>query len=100
MLKYDRPHSFMYADPPYWKLAGYGVEFGWDHYLKMAKLMKTCQSKVMLSINDHPDIRDAFADLKISTTKINYTVGNFGPGQEQKQELIITNYKAVAFIDL
>ncbi len=25
LLKYDRPHSFMYADPPYWKLAGYGV---------------------------------------------------------------------------
>ncbi|WP_336932905.1 DNA adenine methylase [Acinetobacter bereziniae] len=92
LLKYDRPHSFMYADPPYWKLAGYGVEFGWEHYLKMAELMKTCQSKVMLSINDHPDIRDAFSDLKISTTKINYTVGNCGAGREQKQELIITNY--------
>ncbi|RSN84439.1 DNA adenine methylase [Acinetobacter baumannii] len=92
LLKYDRPHSFMYADPPYWNLSGYGVEFGWEHYMKMAELMKTCQSKVMLSINDHPDIRDAFADLTISTTKINYSVGKVGAGRGEKQELIITNY--------
>lgn len=55
-LKYDRPHTFMYTDPPYWQLHGYGMEFGWEHYQKMAKLMGSCQGKVMLSINDHPDI--------------------------------------------
>ncbi|MDR7653727.1 DNA adenine methylase [Acinetobacter junii] len=92
LLKYDRPHSFMYADPPYWGLAGYGVEFGWEHYQKMAELMKTCKSKIMLSINDHPDIRNLFSNFNISTTKINYTVGNSGNGREQKLELIITNY--------
>jgi hypothetical protein len=36
----------MYADPPYWKLAGYGVEFGWEHYQKMAELMKSCKVKL------------------------------------------------------
>jgi DNA adenine methylase len=46
----------------------------------------------MLSINDHPDIRDLFADFNISTTKIKYSVGQVGVSREQKHELIITNY--------
>lgn len=92
LLKYDRPHSFMYADPPYWKLAGYGMEFGLDQYQRMAELMKTCQSKIMLSINDHPEMREVFAELNISTTLIKYTVGNSEQSRRLKQELIITNY--------
>ncbi len=92
LKKYDRPHSFMYADPPYWKLAGYGLDFGLDQYQKMAELMKSCQSKVMLSINDHEDMRTVFDGLNIATTKIKYSVGNSGAGRDVKQELIITNY--------
>lgn len=92
LQKYDRPHSFMYADPPYWKLAGYGMEFGLDQYQRMAELMKSCQSKIMLSINDHPEMREVFAELNISTTLIKYTVGNSEQSRRLKQELIITNY--------
>lgn len=91
-LKYDRPHSFMYADPPYWQLAGYGVEFGLDQYEKMAELMLSCKSKVMLSINDHVDMRKVFHKLNIDTTKISYSVGNNEKSREKKTELIITNY--------
>ena len=65
---------------------------GGEHYRNMAELMKSCQSKIMLSINDHPDIRGLFADFNISTTKINYSVGQVGVSREQKHELIITNY--------
>ena len=25
--RYDRPHSFLYMDPPYWQTEGYGVPF-------------------------------------------------------------------------
>lgn len=92
LMKYDRAHSFMYADPPYWKLAGYGVDFGLDHYQKMSELMKSCKSKVMLSINDHPDMREVFDGLNIDTVKIKYTVGNSEASRSAKQELIITNY--------
>lgn len=92
LLKYDRPHSFMYADPPYWKLTGYGMDFGLDQYQRMAELMKSCKSKVMLSINDHPEMREVFAELNISTTLIKYSVGNTEQSRQIKQELIITNY--------
>lgn len=92
LLKYDRPHTFFYADPPYWKLAGYGVEFGIEHYEKLAELMQTCQGKIMLSINDHPDIRAIYKNFNIDETKLSYTVGRTSKSREKKQELIITNY--------
>mgnify|MGYP001466607406 CR=1 FL=1 len=28
IVKYDREHSLIYCDPPYWGTEGYGVEFG------------------------------------------------------------------------
>ena len=90
--QYDRPVSFFYADPPYWKLAGYGVEFGIEHYEELAELMQTCQGKIMLSINDHPDIRAIYKDFNIDETKLSYTVGRNTKSREKKQELIITNY--------
>lgn len=92
LMKYDRPHSFMYADPPYWQLAGYGVDFGLDQYEKMAELMLSCKSKVMLSINDHPDMRSVFKLLNIDTTQIQYTIGNSEKSRDKKTELIVTNY--------
>ena len=30
--RYDRPHTFFYADPPYWELTGYNIEFGLDQF--------------------------------------------------------------------
>ncbi|QQC83007.1 DNA adenine methylase [Acinetobacter bereziniae] len=92
LLKYDREHTFMYADPPYWKLFGYGIEFEFDQYEKMAELMLSCKSKVMLSINDHPDMRSVFKKLNIETTAIKYTIGGNKKNQDKKTELIITNY--------
>ncbi|WP_277560698.1 DNA adenine methylase [Acinetobacter beijerinckii] len=92
LIKYDRPDTFFYADPPYWGLAGYGLDFGWDQYERMSELMGSCKSKIMLSINNHSDIRDLFADFNISTAKIKYSVGKVGASRDEKQELIITNY--------
>jgi hypothetical protein len=53
--RYDRPHSFFYMDPPYWKTEGYGVEFPFAEYEAMADVMRKLKGKAMLSINDHPD---------------------------------------------
>ena len=63
MQRYDRPHTFIYADPPYWQTEGYGVDFGFEQYEQMADFMRTCKGKVMVSINDHPDIRRAYDGL-------------------------------------
>lgn len=99
MEKYDRAHSFFYCDPPYWGTAGYGVEFDYDQYLKMAEFMRSCKGKVMVSINDHPDIRAAYDGLTIidgEALGIKYSVGNMHGDPETSKELVILNYDPMA----
>lgn len=73
--RYDRPHTLFYCDPPYWQTEGYGVEFGWEHYVRMAELAKSIEGTMIISINDHPDIRELFADLPVVEVDYKYTVG-------------------------
>ena len=90
--KYDRPHTLFYLDPPYWQTEGYGVEFEWNHYERMAELANSIKGAMVISINDHPDIRRVFDGLNLETVDINYTVGG-GSGSTAK-ELILWNEKA------
>lgn len=92
--RYDRPHSFFYCDPPYWQTEGYGVPFPFDQYEKLAGMMRACQGKIMVSINDHPDIRRAFAGLPMLELDIRYSVGNARRGPaETSGELVIANWE-------
>lgn len=90
--RYDRPHTFFYMDPPYWQTEGYGVPFEWDQYVQMAELARTAKGKVMISINDHPDIRALFAGLTIHDLSIKYSVGNTHGAPTVSGELVITNW--------
>ncbi len=92
--KYDRPHTFFYLDPPYYETAGYGVDFGLEQYEKMAELSRTIKGKMIISINDHPTIRELFKDHDIKTVAIKYTVGVVKTRKESK-ELIIRNLNAL-----
>ena len=94
MERYDRPHTLFYLDPPYWQTAGYGVDFEFDQYEKMADLMSRLKGKAILSLNDHPDIRRVFAAFQMDATGINYTVGG-GKGAE-RSELIIYSWDRAA----
>jgi len=87
--RYDRPHTLLYLDPPYWQTEGYGVEFGFEHYERMASLAKSVAGSMIISINDHLDIRRVFDGLHMETVSIKYTVGG-GSGSEA-QELIVWN---------
>jgi len=93
MKRYDRSHTFFYLDPPYWQTEGYGVPFDLDQYEQMATLMRASKGKVMVSINDHPDIRHAFADLPMLELGIKYSVGNNQSAPQESRELVITNWE-------
>ena len=73
--RYDRPHTLFYLDPPYWQTEGYGVAFPFAEYQRMATMLRAIKGKAILSINDHPQIREAFAGLQFETLDIDYTVG-------------------------
>jgi DNA adenine methylase len=95
MLKYDRPHTFFYLDPPYWETEGYGVDFGIEQYELMAAMLKTIKGKAIISLNDHPDIRRIFADFEIDTVPIKYTVGG-GSKAVDRMEVIIYSWDRAA----
>lgn len=88
--RYDRPHTLIYCDPPYWQTEGYGVDFGLEQYEKMADAARSIEGTMIISINDHPDIRRVFKGLPMKQVDIKYTVGG-GSGSEAK-ELIIGNW--------
>ncbi len=94
LARYDRPHTFFYADPPYWQTEGYGVPFPFEEYEAIAAAMRTCAGKVMVSINDHPDIRRVFDGLVIhGDIGIKYSVANNHGQPTESSELVITNYQ-------
>lgn len=89
--KYDREHTLFYCDPPYWGTEGYGVDFGLEQYDQMAELARSIKGRMIVSVNDIPEMRQAFSGLEMETVQINYTVGGQS-GRGERSELIIWNW--------
>ena len=89
--RYDRPETLFYLDPPYHGSEGdYGKElFGREQFALMAERLGRLRGRFILSINDVPEIREAFADFDMRQVELLYTVAG-GKGRPAK-ELIITS---------
>jgi DNA adenine methylase len=87
--RYDRPHTFFFMDPPYWETEGYGVDFPWSEYVTLADTLRTLKGKAIVTLNDHPAIRELFRDFTIESTDIRYTVGG-GNGVERSEVVIFS----------
>ena len=92
IARYDRPGTLFYLDPPYWQTEGYGVDFGWEQYERLASVLRGLQGKAVLSINDHPDIRALFAGFETIPLQLGYTIGGAGGRDRQSGELIIKSW--------
>lgn len=88
--RYDRPHTLFYCDPPYWETAGYGPAFQFSEYQELARMMAALRGRAILSINDHPAIRDCFKGFYMEDLSIRYSPGG-GAGKEAR-ELLIFSY--------
>jgi len=88
--RYDRPNTFFYIDPPYYKAPYYQHNLDLEDYREMSETLAALKAKFILSINDHPEMRDVFKDFRIEPVTLKYTVAK----DEQKtgRELIIANY--------
>ena len=91
LKRYDRPHTLFYCDPPYWGTEGYGVEFGLENYDHMAELARSIKGKMIISVNDIPEMRQAFDGLNIQTVDISYNLKVTGKASLRK-ELVICNF--------
>jgi len=90
VTRYDRPATLLYMDPPYWGTTGYGTDFPLEEYDRMATLAKTIKGKMIISVNDIPEMRRAFKGLNMDKVGINYTVGT--SNTKKSSELIIRNW--------
>ncbi|EYU13280.1 DNA adenine methylase [Photorhabdus aegyptia] len=89
--RYDRPHTLFYCDPPYWGTEGYGIKFELDNYDLLAELAHTIRGKMVISVNDIPEMRKAFKGLTMQVVNIGYNLKVTGKVKQSK-ELIICNF--------
>jgi len=93
MARYDGPDAFFFADPPYWQTAGYGVEFGLEQYSALADTMRAMRGRCLLTVNDHPDMRQAFAGFRIKRLTTRYSIGRSAASKaQQRGEIAVLNW--------
>ncbi|MHB1954417.1 MAG: DNA adenine methylase, partial [Sulfobacillus sp.] len=83
---------FFYCDPPYYNLTGYHQHpFTREDHLRLRDTLASVKGKWLLSINDHPDVRDWYADFPIEPIDVHYTISRQKTGKKSG-ELLIRNY--------
>jgi DNA adenine methylase len=90
--RYDSATTLFFLDPPYDETTGYGIEFGREQYLAMADQLAGISGRFILSINDTPFIRDAFARFAIAEVETTWSLSSAAAGRGKRvTELIIQN---------
>ena len=88
--RYDRPFTLFYIDPPYWgHETDYGKGlFGREDFARMAELLRGLKGRFILSLNDRPEVREAFAGFEFEEVKTRYTAN--AKAIKQAAELLIS----------
>lgn len=90
--RYDSPDTFFYCDPPYLGLSGYLYKFNETHHMRLRELLGTIKGKFLLSINDHPQVREWYAPFVMEEIETRYSIAKERKGKEAAKELLISNY--------
>ncbi len=86
---YDKPGAFFYLDPPYYKAPYYNHNFEMPDFQELAQTLAGLKSRFILSINDHPDMRETFKGFSMEPVNLSYSTTK---GKCAKaHELLITN---------
>lgn len=90
--RYDGPDTLFYLDPPYWDCE---KDYGPDVFVKadfdrLAAQLGGLSGHFILSINDTPGARAAFAAFHIEAVDVTYTIAS--GGAQIAGELIIRDY--------
>ena len=90
--RYDSPGTLFYLDPPY---SGGETDYGKgiferDDFARLAEQLAGIAGRFILSINDTPEIRDAFKGFQMQEVRTQYTVSCIG-GAQDVMELVVRN---------
>jgi DNA adenine methylase len=89
---YDAPGTLFYLDPPYYGTEDYYGKnlFAKDDYGCLRGLLEGLQGRFIMSINDHPAVREIFAGMHMESVDLSYRLsGKATPAKE----LIITGLR-------
>ena len=90
---YDRPHTFFFLDPPYWRIKEYNHNFGDQDFIDLAALLRGLQGKFLMTLNDTPEVRDIFAGFNREEVTLKYTCTRSVEGRKKlRTELLFSNY--------
>lgn len=92
-LRFDKPDTFFYIDPPYYGCENYygaGI-FDRSDFTKLRDILSGISGKFILSINDVDHIRDLFRKFRIETVETSYSASGANK-KKQVSELLIMNY--------
>lgn len=94
IARYDRPGMLFYCDPPYFGgEADYGAGlFDRADFVRLADLARGARGRIIVSINDRPEMRDAFSGLEIDAVETSYSVGTASGAAPKARELIVRNF--------
>ncbi|WLE26930.1 hypothetical protein [Xylella fastidiosa] len=73
---HDNAHTVHFLDPPYW----------------IADFMRTAKGRVILSINDHHDIRRLFEHMNIIPLQLRYSISRTKDHGAPSGEMIINSW--------
>lgn len=94
--RYDRPSTFFYLDPPYWKTHGYAVPWKEDDFVRLRDGLSGIQGRFILSLNDTVEVRAIFSGFTFQKVSTTYSTGNArtmpkGDRAKPKAEVLIHN---------
>lgn len=90
ITRYDRPKTLFYLDPPYYLAPDYVHNLVLEDYQEIGRALRSLRSMFILSINDHPKMREAFVGFKTEPVSLLYTVAK--EGCTKAKELLVSNF--------
>lgn len=90
--RYDQPRTVFFCDPPYLQQAGYAEAFGLEDHQRLCKALRGIQGRFLLTVNDHPAIREMYAGLNICEAMEARALARASVGRQAAPILLISNY--------
>jgi DNA adenine methylase len=91
LVRYDRPTTLFYLDPPYWDRKLYRHNFDAADFEKFAERLGKVRGKFVLSLNDVPEVRALFHRFHIKDVELHYTSQK--RAGRRYREVLITNFR-------
>lgn len=97
VARYDTAETLFYLDPPYYGSEGdYGRElFDRGQFAIMAEQLRAISGTFLLSLNDHPAVRETFAGFAMVELDLTYSIAG-GGNIKHVTELVISNLDLAA----